>query len=340
MTDRSVPYYAPFGFLVVVTAILGVLNAVAAHQQRLLVEGSSASMPSIASSESQLQSTFGSSRRRGSTTSSSAPRAPANTGSPTWSRASPSLSAHCSRPWRSPSCSPCSSPVLLILVVVAGVPALSQRCDNSRESYAFEYAMTAESRERGYMLALLTNRPVAKEVRLFGLGRHLRDRYAALTDERIRQLALFLGKRLKVTVIGGVASAFGMAIALVTLVVLLANEVIGVATALTAGLAMQQLAGRLSTITSSVARLIESGMFIDDFHAFIELAPPPSNGDDGDHRLRRRRAPRAACASRTSPSAIRARPRPRSTACRSKSEPARSSRWSARTARGRPRWSS
>ena len=172
------------------------------------------------------------------------------------------------------------SPVLLILVVVAGVPALIAAVRNSRESYAFEYAMTAESRERGYMLALLTNRPVAKEVRLFGLGGHLRDRYAALTDERIRQLRLFLGKRLRVTVIGGVASAFGMAIALVTLVVLLANEVIGVATALTAGLAMQQLAGRLSTITSSVARLIESGMFIDDFHAFVAKAPPPSDDDE------------------------------------------------------------
>ena len=184
------------------------------------------------------------------------------------------------------------SPVLLILVVVAGVPALIAAVRNSRESYAFEYAMTAESRERGYMLALLTNRPVAKEVRLFGLGRHLRDRYAALTDERIRQLRLFLGKRLQVTVIGGVASAFGMAIALVTLVVLLANEVIGVATALTAGLAMQQLAGRLSTITSSVARLIESGMFIDDFHAFIAQAPPPSDDDERRPPHGARRAPR------------------------------------------------
>ena len=78
------------------------------------------------------------------------------------------------------------SPVLLILVVVAGVPALIAAVRNSRESYAFEYAMTAESRERGYMLALLTNRPVAKEVRLFGLGGHLRDRYAPRRTPRVR----------------------------------------------------------------------------------------------------------------------------------------------------------
>ena len=41
------------------------------------------------------------------------------------------------------------SPVLLVLVVVAGVPALIAAVRNSRETYAFEYAMTAESRERG-----------------------------------------------------------------------------------------------------------------------------------------------------------------------------------------------
>jgi ATP-binding cassette subfamily B protein len=166
------------------------------------------------------------------------------------------------------------SPVLLVLVVVAAVPALVASLRNSRESYAFEYAMTAESRERAYVLAVLTDRGAAKEVRLFGLGRHLRDRYAALTEERVRQLRMFLAKRLRVTVIGGIAGAFGMGIALVTLVLLLTNEVIDVATALTAGLAMQQLAGRLSAITASAARLIESGMFIDDYQTFLSLVPP------------------------------------------------------------------
>jgi ATP-binding cassette subfamily B protein len=188
------------------------------------------------------------------------------------------------------------SPLLLALVALAAVPALIAATINSRESYAFEYAMTAESRERAYMLALLTTRGAGKEVRLFGLARHLRQRYERLTDERLRQLRIFLAKRLRVTLMGGLASSAGMAIALGTLVLLLTHDRIGVATALTAGLAMQQLAARLATITAGATRLIESGMFIDDYQAFVALpvaatadaaepapAPAPNRGPHRNH---------------------------------------------------------
>lgn len=165
------------------------------------------------------------------------------------------------------------SPLLLGMVALAAVPALLASIANSRESYAFEYSMTAEGRERAYVLNLMTTREAAKEVRLLGLGPHLRQRYKALTDERIRQLRVFLGKRLRVSLLGGFASSLGMAVALVVLVVLLSGDRIGVATALTAGVGMQQLATRLATITGAMGRLIESGMFIDDYKAFIALPP-------------------------------------------------------------------
>ena len=165
------------------------------------------------------------------------------------------------------------SPLLLVLVAVAAAPALLAAIINSRESYAFAYAMTPESRERAYVLGLMTSRAAAKEVRLLDLGRHLRGRYDALSDERIRQLRIFLGRRLRVSLLGGLASAIGMAVALGSLVLLLEHDRIGVATALTAGIAMQQLAMRLTAITGGIAQIIESGMFLDDYQAFIALAP-------------------------------------------------------------------
>jgi ATP-binding cassette subfamily B protein len=166
------------------------------------------------------------------------------------------------------------SPLLLGFVVLAAIPVLLAAIINSRESYAFEYAMTAESRERAYVVGLMTSREAAKEVRLLGLGPHLRRRYEVLSDERLRQLRRFLLKRLRVSWLGGLAGALGMALALGALVVLLAGDHIGVADAVTAALAMQQLAGRLRTIIGAIARLIESGMFIEDYQAFIALAPP------------------------------------------------------------------
>jgi ATP-binding cassette subfamily B protein len=169
------------------------------------------------------------------------------------------------------------SPLLLALVALAAVPALVAAIRNSRESYAFEYAMTSESRERAYVLNLVTSRTAGKEVRLFGLGVHLRKRYEVLTDERLRQVRIFLRQRLRVSLVGGIASALGMAAALGVLVALLAGDHIDVATAFTAGIAMQQLGLRLTQMTTNVGRLIESGMFIDDYQTFLELAAAPAD---------------------------------------------------------------
>lgn len=163
-------------------------------------------------------------------------------------------------------------PLLIAFVVVAAIPPLLAALRNSREAYAFEYAMTPESRERAYMVDLLTERASVKEVRLFNLGSHLRDRYRALTDERLLQLRAFLHRRLVVTVLGTVAGAAGTAMAFGALVALLATQRIDVAAALTAGVAMQQLGGRLTMITAAFGRLIESGMFIDDYKTFLRLS--------------------------------------------------------------------
>ena len=163
-------------------------------------------------------------------------------------------------------------PVLLVLAVVAGVPALLAAVHNSRQSYVFSYAMTPESRERAYVLSLLSSRSAAKEVRLFGLAAHLWHRYELLTNERIRRLRLFLAQRLRISLVGSTASAIAMAIALVALVVLLDRGRLDVADALTAGVAMQQLATRLTAMTGGIARLVESGMFLDDYQEFVALA--------------------------------------------------------------------
>lgn len=264
--------YAPIGAFAAVAVVVASLNALATHQQRLLVElvgryafdrivavGSTVDFQRFETPEfyNQLQraQSSGDFRISGMVTSVSQLISALLT---TVGIAGVLLFL---------------SPLLLALVALAAVPALLAAISNSRQSYAFEYAMTPESRERAYVLGLMTSRGAAKEVRLLGLGRHLRARYRALTDERLRQLRIFLARRLRVSLLGGFASALGLAIALGSLVVLLDGDRIGVATALTAGVAMQQLAARLNTITGSVGQIIESGLFLDDYQAFIALAP-------------------------------------------------------------------
>jgi ATP-binding cassette, subfamily B, bacterial len=164
-------------------------------------------------------------------------------------------------------------PLLLPPVVLAAVPVLLATLHNSRQSYAFEYAMTPESRERMYLMEVLTGRDTAKEVRVFGAGPFLRRRYDAWTEERLRRLREFLRRRLGVALLGTVAGSIGTGVAMGSLVVMLVNGRIGIASTVIAGVAMQQIGSRFNTITTSLGRLIESGMFIDDYNKFLELAP-------------------------------------------------------------------
>ncbi len=175
-------------------------------------------------------------------------------------------------------------PILLAFVALAAVFPLVATIVNSKEAYAFEHALTAEGRERQYLMEVLTERDPAKEIRTFGSGPFLRRRYAALTDERVRLLKAFLGGRLKVALLGSTGGLLGTIVALGAIIVLLDSGRMNAAAALTAALAMQQLGSRLGGLTASVGRLIESGLFIDDFQAFLALAQraetamPDANG--------------------------------------------------------------
>ena len=163
-------------------------------------------------------------------------------------------------------------PVLLVFVAVAAIFPLLATILNSRAAYVFEHGLTADGRERQYLMELLTEREPAKEIRIFGAGLFLHRRYSALTDDRVRQLRTFLHGRLKVALLGSAGGLLGTIVALGALIVLLDKGQITAATALTAALAMQQLGSRLTGITTSAGRLIESSMFIHDFRAFLELA--------------------------------------------------------------------
>jgi ATP-binding cassette subfamily B protein len=177
-------------------------------------------------------------------------------------------------------------PLLAGMVLVAGVPLMLATLYNSGKTYQFEYGMTPNARERAYMVELLTGRDSAKEVRAFGSQGFLRNRYDVLTDERIDRLKTFLKERLGIAVMGTLATTIGTGIALATLAILLVNDSIGIADAVTAGVAMPLLAGRITAITGSLGKLVEAGMFLDDYASFLALAP----ADDGLPKLDRPRS--------------------------------------------------
>jgi ATP-binding cassette subfamily B protein len=172
--------------------------------------------------------------------------------------------------------------LLPLLVAASAIPVLVATLYNSRQAYEFEYAWTPQSRERAYLMELLTGRAPAKEVRVFGATDFLRRRYDGLTEERLSRLAVFLRRRLRVAMAGTVGGALGAALALGSLLWLVLSGRVDVATAVTAGVAMQLLISRFSAMTKGLGSLVEAGMFLDDYQSFLTLhgASPSTDGTE------------------------------------------------------------
>jgi ATP-binding cassette subfamily B protein len=95
------------------------------------------------------------------------------------------------------------APELLAFVAIAAIFPLAAAIHNGRQSHSFDYAMTPESRERLYVMEMLTERGPAKEIRVFDAVPYLRARWDALSDERLRRVHIFLRGRLRVSLLAG-----------------------------------------------------------------------------------------------------------------------------------------
>lgn len=161
------------------------------------------------------------------------------------------------------------APLVVPFVFLAAIPLLVSTLMNSKKTYRFEYEMTSHARELIFLYDLFTEREPAKELRVFSAVDWLRSRWDALCDERVRRMREFLKGRLRNAIVATLLGALGTAIALGSLVFLLATDRAEVAAAATAALAMQVLAGRLAGVTSSLGSLVEAGMFLDDLFKFL-----------------------------------------------------------------------
>lgn len=164
-------------------------------------------------------------------------------------------------------------PALLVLLVVGGLPLLLTNRRESRLEFDFSVRQTYPARERGYLSIILTGRNEAKEIRAFGLGRALRERFDALYGRYQKDLAAHLRRRTLLSVVGNLASAAVVAVTLLLVVWLIAQGVMTVAQAGAAIVAIRMLQGQVQTLLGSVQSIFEAGLFLDDVDAFMELGP-------------------------------------------------------------------
>lgn len=165
-------------------------------------------------------------------------------------------------------------PLLLPVLLAAGIPAVLLARWASRTEFAFAHKLTALFRRRHYLQQLLTQRPYAAEVRAFDATGPLRAKHQALNDEVNVALREQVRRRQLIAALTTLGVAVALTAALLAIMQLVRTGRIDLAEAGAAAIAVRMLSGQLGTLFSSIGGLLESAPFLADLERFVASGPP------------------------------------------------------------------
>jgi ATP-binding cassette, subfamily B, bacterial len=165
------------------------------------------------------------------------------------------------------------SPWLMALLVAAVIPAFLGETHFTKLSYSVHFHWTPQRRLLDYLRYLGASAQSAKEVKIFGLGRHLAQRYDQVSNDiynenkKIATKRAALGSALNIISTGGYYGAY-----VVVLIRTLAGGIsIGTFTFLTGAFARSR--GYIERILSGFNDLSEQAIFVKDLFEFFEMKP-------------------------------------------------------------------
>lgn len=165
------------------------------------------------------------------------------------------------------------SPLVLPLLVFAGVPLYVGTRILSRMEFAFTVEQVPRLRLRQYLGTLQTERDSAKEVRTFGLTAALRERFDTVYSAYLAALKQHVRRRVIVALTTNVLSSGLIALTLIFLVWLVARGDLDLAAAGAAIVAVRMIAGQLNGLFGGVQQIFESSLYLDDLDDFLAMKP-------------------------------------------------------------------
>jgi ATP-binding cassette, subfamily B, bacterial len=164
-------------------------------------------------------------------------------------------------------------PLLLPLLLAAGVPAILLSRWASRTEFAFAHRLTTLFRRRHYLRELLTLRPYAAEVRAFDAFEPLRSRHDEFNAGVNTALRQQVRRRQVIAGLTTAGVAAALTLALLAIVTLVRDGRLGLADAGAAAIAVRLLSGQLGVLFSSIGGLLESAPFLADLARFVASGP-------------------------------------------------------------------
>jgi ATP-binding cassette, subfamily B, bacterial len=172
------------------------------------------------------------------------------------------------------------SPWLIVLLLVALVPAFVGEAHFNAQSYSLDYRRTPERRELDYVRQTAASVETAKEVKIFGLNGFLIDRYVRLATDfytanrRLAQRRAFWGALF--TTIGTVG--YYLAYAYVAWRTLAGQFTVGDLTFLAGS--FRRLRTLFEGLLASFSSTAGQALYLDDLFSFFEVEPEIVSPDD------------------------------------------------------------
>jgi ATP-binding cassette subfamily B protein len=165
------------------------------------------------------------------------------------------------------------SPWLFLLLVVCVIPAFAGESHFAFLGYSLAHGITPVRRELDYLRILGSSKDSAKEVKVFGLGGHLRDRYASLTGEIIRKNTHLTRRRLLWGSIFAIIGSVGYYGSYAFLVwrTLLGDLSVGTLVFLAGAIAGSSV--QLQGVFSLFSHIADQALFLTDLIDFLSVQP-------------------------------------------------------------------
>jgi ATP-binding cassette subfamily B protein len=165
------------------------------------------------------------------------------------------------------------APWLIVLLIIALVPAFIGEAHFNAQSYSLNYAWTPERRELDYVRQTGASVETAKEVKIFGLHAFLIDRYRHLSTAIYASNRVLAIKRAGwgslLTAIGTIG--YYAAYAIITWRTVRGDFSIGDLTFLAGS--FRRLRNLLENLLSGFSQLAGQALYLDDLFSFFEIKP-------------------------------------------------------------------
>ncbi len=171
-------------------------------------------------------------------------------------------------------------PFIVLLLAAAAVPGLLVRLRHSSHFYGWRLRRTATERLLLLHDWMLTHQVFAKEVRLFGLGPHLRARHRELRDTLRREKMDLARRRAGADVMAQSAGTVAVVAAMGFLVQRVVLGAITLGALVMYYQALQRGLGYLQQVLAALAGLYEDSLFLSNLEQFLDQRPRVADPPD------------------------------------------------------------